>query len=277
LTGFGFVNYFARNADKVLIGNAWGGSSLGLYTKAYGLLLMPLQQINGPITAVAIPALSRLQNDPEQFRAFFIKILSIICFATFPVIAWMIVCRKEIILIFLGSQWEDAISIFAVLAFSAFFQPIGNITGSLYIALGRTERMFKWGLMGCSWIVASFFIGLPYGVLGVAVAYSAAMAFMTIPLIWYAIQGTPIKFIDFYKAMRNPAFSTAAAIAGGIAMNLSLFHQSTWLSLVITSITMAIIYGIFEYKIDGNAISILHSIIKHRQKPIRARQATKRD
>jgi PST family polysaccharide transporter len=268
LTGFNFVNYFARNADKIMIGNAWGSNSLGLYTKAYGLLLMPLHQINGPITAVAIPALSRLQNDPKQFRAFFIKILSIICFATFPFIAWMIVCREEIILIFLGDQWEDAIPIFAVLAFSAFFQPIGNITGSLYIALGRTKRMFKWGLMGCSWIVASFLVGLPYGALGVAVAYSAAIAIISFPLIWYAIQGTSIKFIDFYKAMRNPTLSTVAAVTCGILMKTSNLHQSSWLNLVITSITMVMIYGIVTYKIDRNTASLLCSAIKTGRKPI---------
>ena len=253
LTGFSLVNYFARNADKVLIGNAWGGSSLGLYTKAYGLLLMPIQQINGPITAVAIPALSRLQNDPEQFRAFFIKILSIICFATFPIIAWMIVCRKELILIFLGHQWEDVIPIFAVLAFSALFQPIGNITGSLYIALGRTKRMFKWGLMSSAVIVMSFMIGLPYGPLGVAWAYSGAITLIIYPLILYATKETCIRLIDFYTAIKIPlpAMLLSAAVGYGINQMANKTDQLI-LSLLLTSIAMCMMYLLSIYLLDSS-------------------------
>lgn len=251
LTGFSFVNYFARNADNVLIGNAWGSGALGLYTKAYSLLLMPLQQINGPITAVAITALSRLQNDPEQFRAFFIKVLSIICFVTFPLIAWMIVCRREIILLFLGPQWDGAIPIFAVLALSAFFQPIGNITGTLYIALGRTKRMFKWGLMSSTVIVIGFFIGLPYGAVGVAWAYSGTIALIIYPLIRYATNGTCLSVMDFIDGIKSPFWATLISGIFGYIINYytsQVFKLIT--CLIITSIVMCLIYLISIYKID---------------------------
>ena len=268
LTGFSFVNYFARNADNVLIGNAWGSNALGLYTKAYSLLLMPLQQINGPITAVAIPALSRLQNDPEQFRAFFIKVLGIICFVTFPLIAWMIICRKEIILLFLGPQWDGAIPIFAVLALSAFFQPIGNITGTLYIALGRTKRMFKWGLMGCSWLVFSFFVGLPYGAIGVATSYSVAMALMIFPLIWYAIQGTAIRFYDFYLAVKIPIVATLLISIIGFIISIALKHSLLWINLVVTSTVMMISYALITYKTNQKLALFVYSVIKTKGKSL---------
>jgi PST family polysaccharide transporter len=268
LTAFNFVNYFARYADKVLIGNAWGSSALGLYTKAYSLLLMPLQQINGPITAVAIPALSRLQNDPEQFRVFFIKVLSIISFVTFPLIAWMIVCSTEIILVFLGPQWDGAISIFAVLSISAFFQPIGNITGVLYIALGRTKRMFNWGLMGFSWLLLSFFVGLPYGAVGVASSYSVATALMTFPLIWYAIQGTSIRFSDFYLAVKIPVVATLLISIVGLFMSFALKHSFPWVRLLLTSGFMMASYVLFTYKANPKLILFAYSAIKTKGKSL---------
>lgn len=270
LTGFSFVNYFARNADNVLIGNTWGSSALGLYTKAYSLLLMPLQQINGPIAAVAVPALSRLQNQPEEFRAFFIKVLSIICFLTFPLIAWMIVCRREIILLFLGPQWDGAVPIFTVLAITAFFQPIGNISGVLYISLGRTKRMFKWGLMGCSWLVLSFFVGLPYGAIGVATSYSVAMALMIFPLIWYATNGTVISFLDFYKAIKIPTFSTLVTITIGLIVNFSLSNVVMWINFIITSIMMVITFAVVTYKLNPDMTLFIFSIIKTKGKSLKA-------
>jgi O-antigen/teichoic acid export membrane protein len=251
LTGFSFVNYFARNADNILIGKVWGSSELGLYAKAYGLLLLPLQQVNGPISAVAIPALSRLQNDPEGFREFFRKVLSVITFVTFPLIAWMIVCRQEIVLLILGPQWEGAIRIFGILAISAFFQPIGNITGILYVTLGRTKRMFKWGLMSSSWLVLSFLVGLPYGAIGVALAYSIAMALMTLPLIMYAISGTFLRLKDYYDGIKYSLLSTALIASIGVLVQFSLANDvSSWLSLGVTSAAMLFAYVATSYKLN---------------------------
>ena len=66
LTGFDIVNYFARNLDNILLGRFWGANVLGLYSKAYSIMMLPINQIRAPLNAVAIPTLSRLQNDPTS-------------------------------------------------------------------------------------------------------------------------------------------------------------------------------------------------------------------
>jgi O-antigen/teichoic acid export membrane protein len=66
---FHVVNYFSRNADNLLIGWWWGAAPLGLYEKAYTLLLLPVHQINAPLAAVAVPTLSRTRDDPARFRS----------------------------------------------------------------------------------------------------------------------------------------------------------------------------------------------------------------
>lgn len=261
LTGFSFINYFARNGDNILIGKVWGSDQLGVYSRAYSLLLFPLQQINGPISAVAIPALSRLQNNPEEFLVFFRKVLSIISFIAFPIIAWMIVCRREIILIVLGPQWEDAIPIFGALAISAFAHPIGNISGILYIVLGRTRRMFNWGLIGCSWIILSFFIGLPYGPIGVAMAYSIAILLMIIPQIIYAVSGTFVNLHDFYIGIIYPLVSTLFALVVALLVrSLFLTGVSLLFNFAITSVSIAFSYLFFSHIFSPNLLQQVFSI-----------------
>ena len=60
LTGSSLINFAARNIDNVLIGRYWGPTQLGLYSRAYQLLLLPLEQINAPLDTVAITSLSKL-------------------------------------------------------------------------------------------------------------------------------------------------------------------------------------------------------------------------
>lgn len=225
LTGFSFTNYFARNLDNALIGKVWGEYSLGLYSQAYNLLLLPIQLINGPISGVATPALCRLQNNPAEFRTYFCTALRISTFIAFPFIACLVLSSKEIVLLGFGRKWEAMIPIFQILIISGFAQIIGNLTGMIYVAMGMGKRMLQWGLMGSSWLVLSFFVGIPYGVKGVAIAYTAAMLLLIIPCIAYAIYPTPIKFSDvLHSIMLNLAL---AVISTAIAYYVKLQFLET--------------------------------------------------
>ncbi len=213
LTGFNFVNYFARNADNLLIGKFWGTGSLGLYSKAYSLLTFPLRQLNAPLSAVAIPALSRLQDSPEQFRKYYLKVISLICFITMPGVVFMIVMSKEIILIILGQQWVDASSIFSILGISALIQPIYNTQGWLHVSIGRTDRMLRWGLVGSTVIVISFLIGIPFGAMGVALCYTIATYLIVGPCLWYAGKPIGLSFLHIISTVWKPF---VAAVTAGL-------------------------------------------------------------
>ena len=67
------VSYFTRNIDKALLGFVYGSHLTGVYSKAFSLLLLPALQIAAPMMSVATPALSRLQDDPEHYRDYYLK------------------------------------------------------------------------------------------------------------------------------------------------------------------------------------------------------------
>ena len=190
LSGFSFVNYFSRNLDNILIGRYWGSQALGFYSKAYNLLLFPLEQINGPISSVAIPGLSRLQNEPEKYRRYYLKTISIIAFIGMPLSTFIVTMSNDIILFLLGPQWMPAAKILTVLGISAPIQVIYQTQGWLHVSLGRTDRLFRWGIIGSTAIVISFLIGIQSGPLGVAIAYTSVIYIIVGPCLWYA--GKPI-------------------------------------------------------------------------------------
>jgi PST family polysaccharide transporter len=104
ITGSNVLGYFSRNSDNVIIGYALGEASLGIYTKAYSLLTLPLIQFGVPLHTIMIPALSRLQDEPKQYRRFFLQVLSTILLITIPLVTFLFVSADEIINIILGSQ-----------------------------------------------------------------------------------------------------------------------------------------------------------------------------
>jgi PST family polysaccharide transporter len=202
LTGFHIVNYFARNLDNMLIGKFWGSSQLGLYAKAYQLLLLPIDQINSPIAAVAIPALSRLTDSPERYRKAYLRILEKIAMVTMPGMAFMIATSDWIVSLVLGPKWAAVSRIFALLAVAGLVQPILNTAGWLYITQGRTHHMFQFGLIGSTIIIVSIVAGLPWGPTGVALTYSLTFLFIMTPLVfWYAGREGPVRSHDFYRTV----------------------------------------------------------------------------
>jgi len=147
ITGFTVLNYFSRNTDDLLIGRFWGSQQLGLYAKAYQLLLFPLNQINLPIGGVAVPTLSRLVDEPERYRAAFARTLDKIVLITMPLVVFLMVCSDWLIAVVLGSQWVGAAKIFMWLAIAGFVQPIGYTTGWLFTSQNRTGELLRWGVM----------------------------------------------------------------------------------------------------------------------------------
>ena len=65
--------FFARNADNMLVGHAWGGIELGYYDRAYKLLLLPLQNVSYPVHRVMVPLLSRIESDKPRLRSMYLR------------------------------------------------------------------------------------------------------------------------------------------------------------------------------------------------------------
>lgn len=219
LTGFNLVNYLARNGDNVLIGWARGAGALGLYTKAYSLLLLPLGRATAPLTRVAVPALSRLQDEPARYRDAYLRMAGVSCVLGCSFVAFALSTSEWIIAVLLGQRWASAAPIFSWLAVVGLVQPLSQTTGWILISQGRTAEMFRVGLAGAAVSLASFVIGLPHGPVGVAAAYGISGLLVRTPvLLWYVGRRGPVSTRDFFQLLRFPlAVSAIVAAASGVA------------------------------------------------------------
>jgi len=243
LTGMGLINYFARNLDNVLIGRFLGPVQLGFYSRAYNLFMMPMTQITYPIANVAMPVLSKLQNDGERFKKYYLSAISIIAFITMPLGVFLFIMADEIVLTFLGKQWVESITIFRYLSISLLFQPIFSSGNWLYVATGRTDLLLKFGSLGTVFIVVSFLIGLPFGPKGVALSYSICIVLWTWPGLYFATRLTPVTSVNVLFSVL-PALS--GALIGGITSIFAKFYVTAnfpiWSTLLIGFVVMFSVY-----------------------------------
>ncbi|MDP2087563.1 MAG: lipopolysaccharide biosynthesis protein [Gemmobacter sp.] len=183
VTGFNLSNFVMHNADNVLIGRTWGGSELGVYDRAYKLLLFPLAQISHPLSRVMIPGLSRLVDEPHRYRSAYLRVQRLVLLVSLPGIACAIALADHLIPLALGSQWHASAPIFQALGFAGLLHMLNSQSTWLFISQGRTKDFVSWGVVMAAISVAAYVIGLPYGAFGVAVGLSVAQYVKT-PLLW---------------------------------------------------------------------------------------------
>lgn len=202
ITGYAAINYFSKNADTLLIGRFWGPQQLGLYSKASQLVGLPTDQINEPLTSVAIPALSRLADSPERYRKAYFRIMEKVLMLVMPAVALIVVSSDWLISIVLGAQWKDAGPILVFMSIAGLLQPVINTGGLLLVTQGRGKHMLYWSLISSPISILSIIAGLPWGALGVAATYSLTRVFITNPLMyWFVGRSGPIRTMDFYRLL----------------------------------------------------------------------------
>jgi PST family polysaccharide transporter len=202
LSAFGIVNYFARNADNIIVGKILGQAALGDYQMAYNLMLSPIQNISSVVGQATFPAFARIQDDEERFRAAYIRSCMLIALITFPVLAGLGVVADPMIRTILGAKWIGAIRVFQILAPVGLAQSIHATIGQIFMAKGRTDWLFRWGIVQTAILVSSFLIGIHWGILGVAAAYCLTFLCITMPpafLIAFRLIG--LKLSEFAFAL----------------------------------------------------------------------------
>lgn len=186
--GFSFINYFARNADNLLISKFMGEAALGFYDKAYKLMLYPVNYLTNVITPVMHPILSDYQDNKKVIYEKYMSVLRILSLMGIFITPFCFSTADEIILIMFGNQWEAAIPCFQFMALAIWSQMLLSSTGSVFQSTGRTDTMFKSSIVTSAMTVTAILLGLAEKstvsiARNIAISYNLQFVFMYYLLI----------------------------------------------------------------------------------------------
>lgn len=179
------LTYVSKNVDSVVIGARFGPVDLGLYNRAFQLMMLPLQQLNAPAQRVALPVLSRLQDERERFRTFILFGQSAMLTVMGLVLAVLGSQADSVIRILLGERWLASVPIFQILLVAGFFQATAYCSWWVFLAKNLVRQSVWYSLCTRPLMVVLILVGSNWGVTGVAVAYAASLALTwPIALLW---------------------------------------------------------------------------------------------
>jgi O-antigen/teichoic acid export membrane protein len=204
-------------ADRFLLGRFFGATATAMYRQAYQLLILPTEQLLSPVYQVTQPGLSLLQTEPERFRKFYRKVVTVACLATMPISIFVAIYSLEVTRVVLGRKWLDAAPLLAILSLSAFIrQPIGS-SAFVLIAQGRSRRYLMLTLLQNGATILFICIGSTWGAMGIAYAEVAATYLLIPPRLHYTFKDSPMTSGAFMSAIARPL---TASLAMGVALML---------------------------------------------------------
>lgn len=168
-------NHLALNADQFIVGRWLGAATLGIYNRAYTILMQPVNLFGAVGDKVLFPALATIQSDRERLARAYCRSVGLIALATLPLSGFLLIFAPECIGLLLGGQWLEVTLPFQILVASLFFRTAYKISTTLLRARGMTYWLAGWQWLYALGVIAGAWLGLPYGLTGVSAGIGAAI------------------------------------------------------------------------------------------------------
>ena len=238
--GTQLIAYATKNIDNVAIGAYWGAGPLGLYSRAYQMLMTPLSQINAPLTRVALPVLSRVQEDDVVYARYLKKAQLVGCYLTATVFAMCAALATPLVALLFGPKWHGVAPIFALLAIGGVFRSISQISYWIFLSRGKPGEQFKQYLVTQPVMVGIILAGLPWGPKGVAIGVSIAYFLDWAISLWWVGRAAHVDSrMLFRNAFRSLFFVSAPC---GVVAYVGTLLVSQPVAQIAVAAVLAVVY-----------------------------------
>jgi PST family polysaccharide transporter len=223
-TGSGLFRYMAGQLDYFVVGRGLDATALGLYTRAFTLAHMPLEQLSGVLLPVLFPAFSQMQQDPARARAAFARVLTGTAVFCFPLLTLLAIIAPEFMPVILGKQWGGAVLPLQIMCFASMLQSICHPSANLTKAFGQVQgEMWRRAVYAVTLGGAAYF-GLRWGIVGVSCGVLFANVVLLGLLANLVYQSLSFGLADYWEALHQPVMVAAMTALGVWYFRLALIQ-----------------------------------------------------
>jgi O-antigen/teichoic acid export membrane protein len=166
------LNYLTRNVDNVLVGKFFGKASLGLYSKSFSFIDIPVKNVTNVLTRVLFPAFSSVHGDLKRLKRYYHLTVVFISIAVFPFMSGIMIGAEEFVLIVFGRQWIEITPYVSWFCAAAIASAISRLAPVTLLAMGKSREVFLLDTIKKVMIVTAVVTGSYFGVLGVVIGRS---------------------------------------------------------------------------------------------------------
>ena len=211
---------FSQQGDNLVVGRWLGPAALGIYGRAYNLMVMPASAFGRIVNRVLFPIMAQVQDQRHRLANAYERGLAIVALLSLPISAFLWVVAPEFIPVILGPKWTEVVLPFRLFTISLMFRMASKISDACIKAAGV---VYSWALLQFAYaglVIAGAILGQRWGVGGVAVCVSVAMGLDWLNMAHLSRKVTGLSWRQF-AAAHAPAVCLSVVIAAAAALAAS--------------------------------------------------------
>ena len=137
IMGNNILWFFSRKSDEAIVGGSLGVAALGAYSVANRLTTIVLDLLNSPAQVVALPALSKIQDDKGRIGRSLVKGTTVMCAIGLPAFTGLLILAPMALPVLFGPKWITAVPVIQVLCIAGMLRVWQGMVDPTMLALGR--------------------------------------------------------------------------------------------------------------------------------------------
>lgn len=158
-----------NNVYVLVIGKRFSSSTLGYYSQAESLVVLPSSGITNVLQRVTFPVLCSIQNEAERMASIYRRFLSMAAFIVFPLMIGLSAVADPFIRLVLTDKWAGTIYLLQILCFSLMWYPIHAINLNILQVKGHSDYFLKLEIIKKAFGACVLCVTIPMGL--VAMCY----------------------------------------------------------------------------------------------------------
>jgi O-antigen/teichoic acid export membrane protein len=225
--GARLIETLAQNIHEPFIAKRFDFASVGLFSRAFGMVEMFRSNVADAIVRVATPAFAAEHRAGRPLAEAFGRATAIFVSLSWPFFGFVALCAPEIVEVMFGPQWAAAAPLASWLALAAIPGGLVELVPQMLSATGHVGKRLRVALwvspVHVAAVFAASFAGLGWMALAFGVSHIVALG------LWMSQLRVALG-VDLMRLYR-PCVASAALAAGSIAVQAGIAYAARAQSL----------------------------------------------
>ena len=252
------INQINNNILSFIFGRLFTAGAVGNYTQAAKWNTMGHSLISGTMQQVAQPVLASINEEENRQLNVFRKMLRFTALLSMPAMLGLAFIA-DFIVVLLGEQWADSVTLLRLLCISGAFLPIHTLYQNLFISHGRSDT-YMWCTIEL--VITQIVVVMIFAHWGIEVMIAAYVAILVLWTgVWQVLANRLIqlRFLDLLKDVCPFLLAALSSIAVAYFATLAISNTIGLIlsRIVITALLYVVIMKIAHVKIFQECIQFL--------------------
>ena len=254
-----------EQSDSFILGKIAGEKTLGLFSMAKDLALLPVTRISAVVNQLMVPLMAELQAKPAEMGDYLLRVIRLVAGVVIPVSVGLALVAEDIVRVILTDKWLGTVPVLQVLCFSAVIKGIDNLLPPVLRARYRSNFLMLYNTTLLTVMPPAFVAGALWAEgMGVALAWVTVYPVVMCWMVWAVIRELELQWGSVLRQLAAPAYAVLAMAAAVLTFKQFMPHMdvsNTWIQLCVEVALGAMAYGLGLLVFGRALISELWSIV----------------